>query len=573
MSDNESNELQEEISIDREALVQVFLAESGEVLAAMEQELLALEANPDDEEKLHSLFRAAHTLKGSSSLVAFDAVRDLAHHLEGLLERLRARALRAEPGLVTTLLRGVDLLRSTIEASAAGGPLPAAALETFHEELRKAEGARQAAQQAAAPAPASAAPGAPRASPAARTLRVDVSKLDRMLNLSGEIAISRGRLTDMLERRTSLTVDEILEAHREADRLYLDLQDLIMKARMVPLGPSFQQHLRTVRDLAAAERKQVRLVLDGEDVEVDTAVVEHIRDPLTHMIRNAVDHGIESPEERTARGKDACGTLSLRASHEGGLVVIQVADDGGGLDRERILRRGVEKGLLSEGAPLTDEEIFGLIFEPGFSTSEQVTDVSGRGVGMDVVRRNVEALRGSVAVASEPGRGTTITLRFPLTLAIIQGFRVSVSDVVYIVPLDSVAECMELPAGAERGRCGVLDVRGQPLPFLRLREQFGLPGEPPGRENVVVVQHAGASVGLAVDALLGESQTVIKPLGRMFQGVRGISGSAILGDGRVALILDVPGLLREALARRACAEAGAAAPAPSTSVAAAAAEA
>ena len=552
MSDGQDETSQEEFSIDREALVQAFLTESGEVLAAMEQELLALEANPDDEERLNSLFRAAHTIKGSSSLVAFDAVRDLAHHLEGLLERLRSKILRADPGLVTTLLRGVDLLRSTIEASAAGSPLATSALEVFHEELRNAESARQAVQQAASPAQPSTSshielPGAPRASPGARTLRVDVSKLDRMLNLSGEIAISRGRLTDMLERRTSLTVDELLEAHREADRLYLDLQDLVMKARMVPLGPSFQQHLRTVRDLAAAERKQVRLVLEGEDVEVDTSVVEHIRDPLTHMIRNAVDHGIELPEERVAHGKDTCGTLSLRAFHEGGLVVIQVADDGGGLDRERILRRGVEKGLLAEGAPLTDEEIFGLIFEPGFSTSEQVTDVSGRGVGMDVVRRNVEALRGSVSVASEPGRGTTITLRFPLTLAIIQGFRVSVAGIVYILPLDSVVECMELPEGAERGRCGVLDVRGQPLPFLRLREQFGLSGDPPARENVVLVQHAGASVGLAVDALLGESQTVIKPLGRMFQGVRGISGSAILGDGRVALIVDVPGLLRDAL--------------------------
>lgn len=550
MSEN-GNDGQEEFQIDREALVQAFTVESEEVLSAMEQQLLALEAKPDDEETLHSLFRAAHTLKGSSSLVGFDAVRDLAHHMESLLERLRAKALRADAALVNTLLRGVDLLRSAVAASAAGGPIPE--IEAFHGELRRAERGGDAAEPAAPARPPAAvvasSSGAPTA-PAARTLRVDVAKLDRMLNLSGEIAISRGRLTDMLERRTSLNVDEILEAHREADRLYLDLQDLVMKARMVPLGPSFQQHLRTVRDLAAAERKQVRLVLEGEDVEVDTAVVEHIRDPLTHMIRNAVDHGMELPADRVAKGKEACGTLSLRAFHEGGLVVIQVADDGRGLDRERILRRGLEKGLLSEGAQLTDDEIFGLIFEPGFSTSEQVTDVSGRGVGMDVVRRNVEALRGSVAVASEPGRGTSITLRFPLTLAIIQGFRVSVSGVVYILPLDAVAECMELPESAEGGRFGVLDVRGKPLPFLRLRDQFGLRGDPPRRENVVVVQYAGASVGLAVDALLGESQTVIKPLGRMFQGIRGVSGSAILGDGRVALILDVAGLLREALARR-----------------------
>jgi two-component system chemotaxis sensor kinase CheA len=551
MTEEDARGGEDEIAIDLEALVEAFSTESAEVLAAMEQDLLALEANPDEEETLHSLFRAAHTLKGSSALVGFDAVRDLSHHLEGLLERLRAKALRADPGLVTTLLRGVDLLRSTIDAAAAGNPPATAALDAYHQELRSAESERREAPQAASAARASAVPGAARASPSARTLRVDVTKLDRMLNLSGEIAISRGRLTDMLERRTSLTADEILEAHREADRLYLDLQDLIMKARMVPLGPSFQQHLRTVRDLAGAERKQVRLVLEGEDVEVDTAVVEAIRDPLTHMIRNAVDHGMEPPEERAVRGKDPCGKLVLRAFHEGGLVVIQVEDDGRGLDRERIVRRAVEKGLVPEGAQLGDEDVYGLIFEPGFSTSEQVTDVSGRGVGMDVVRRNVEALRGSVMVESELGRGTTITLRFPLTLAIIQGFRVSVAGAVYILPLEAVVECVELPA-SERGRrrCGVLDLRGRPLPYLRLREHFTMGGEARCRENVVVVHHAGTTAGLTVDGLLGESQTVIKPLGRMFQGVRGISGSAILGDGRVALILDVPALLREVLAQR-----------------------
>ncbi len=550
MSESGAQDLEGEFQIDREALVQAFVTESGEVLAAMEQQLLALEAKPDDEETLHALFRAAHTLKGSSSLVAFDAVQDLSHHLEGLLERLRAKTLRAGAALVTTLLRGVDLLREAIAASAAGSTGTTPALEAFREELRRAEhaGAGAAEEPAAAPLVPTAA-GTAAAPAAARTLRVDVAKLDRMINLSGEIAISRGRLADMLERRVSLTVDEILEAHREADRLHLDLQDLIMQARMVPIGPTFQQHFRTVRDLAAAEQKQVRLVVEGEEVEVDTAVVEHIRDPLTHMVRNALDHGLELPAEREGRGKDPCGRLTLRAFHEGAQVVIQVADDGAGLDRERIVRRAVEKGLVAEGAQLTEDEVYGLIFEPGFSTREKVTEVSGRGVGMDVVRRNVEALRGSVAVESVLGRGTTITLRFPLTLAIIQGFRVTVAGEVYILPLDAVAECVELPAGSDGGRCGVLDLRGRPLPFLRLREHFRLGGDPPSREHVVVVEYAGASVGLVVDSLLGESQTVIKPLGKMLQGVRGISGSAILGDGRVALILDIAGLLRETVRR------------------------
>ncbi len=552
---NEAEELEGEFEIDREALMQAFVTESAEVLAAMEQQLLALEAKPDDEETLHSLFRAAHTLKGSSSLVAFDDVRDLAHELESLLDRVRSKALRVNDGLASLLLNGVDLLREAVAAAAAGKAAPLG-LAAFRQRVRDAaEGqgsepgpASRCATTTARPAPAAPPVSAP-AVPAARTLRVDVGKLDRMINLSGEIAISRCRLADMLERRTSLTVEELVEAHREADRLYLDLQDLIMQARMVPLGPTFQQHFRTVRDLAVDQQKEARLVLEGDDVEVDTAVVEHIRDPLTHMVRNAVDHGLEAPEERRARGKDPCGRLTLRAFHEGALVVVQVVDDGAGLDRERIARRAVEKGLVAEGAQLTDEEVYALIFEPGFSTCEQVTEVSGRGVGMDVVRRNVEALRGSVEVESEPGRGTTISLRFPLTLAIIRGFRVSVSNEVYVLPLDVVAECLELPAGSDRGRCGVIDLRGRPLPFLRLREHFKLGGDAPARENVVVVQYAGASVGLTVDALLGESQTVIKPLGKMFQGIRGISGSAILGDGRVALILDIAGLLRESLKR------------------------
>jgi two-component system, chemotaxis family, sensor kinase CheA len=536
---------EQEFEIDRDALVQAFVTEAGEVLAGMEQLLLALENKPEDEETIHSLFRAAHTLKGSSAIVGFDSVRDLSHAAEDLMARVRSKALPVSADLISLLLQTLDVLRCAVSEAAAGKAAPPE-IDAARSRLRRAAEAgpkEQGAPQAESRSQTAAAPAS--GATLTRTLRVDVSKLDRMVNLSGEIAIARGRLTDMLERRLALTVDEILEAHREADRLYLDLQDLIMQARMIPLGPTFQQHLRTVRDLAKAEQKQVRLVLEGEEVEVDTSVVEHIRDPLVHMIRNAIDHGIELPAERQAHGKDPCGQITLRAFHEGAQVVIQVADDGSGLDRERILRKAAKTGFLLEGAQPTDEEVFGLIFEPGFSTREQVTDVSGRGVGMDVVRRNVEALRGSVAVSSQAGRGTTVTLRFPLTLAIIEGFRVSVAGEVYILPLDSVIECIELPAGSATGRTGVVSLRGRPLPYLRLREHFAVGGVASARESVVVVEHAGSSVGLAVDALLGESQTVIKPLGRMFQRVRGICGSAILGDGRVALILDVPGLLRD----------------------------
>jgi two-component system, chemotaxis family, sensor kinase CheA len=553
----------DEFEIDREALLATFLAEAEETYARMEQGFVALEKAPGDEQLLHGLFRDAHTVKGSSSLLAFDGVRDVAHDLEDVLERLRKRTLAVSDVLVTLLLCSVDVLRTATAEAAAGKNEPTEATTAFRKRL--AEAAFGAAEPGAALLPSAPAqngdapdPAAP-AHAAARTLRVDVSKLDRMLNLSGEIAIARGRMGEMLERGGQLTFEDVLAAHREADRLYLDLQELIMKARMVPIGPTFHQHVRTVRDLATAQGKRARLVVEGEDVEVDTAVIEHIRDPLMHMVRNALDHGIEAPAAREAKAKDAEGTLTLRAFHEAGSMVIQVVDDGAGLDRAKIAKKAVSHGLAVEEARVTDEDIARIVFEPGFSTAETVTELSGRGVGMDVVRRNVEALRGSVAIHSAPGRGTTVTIRVPLTLAIIQGFRVGVADETYILPLDAVVECIELaPEETATGaQWGVVNLRGKPLPYVRLRDHFGVGGDRSKRENVVVVQHGAQVAGVAVDELHGESSTVIKPLGAMFKGIPGVAGSSIMGNGRVALILDVAGLLRETL-KRATAHAAAA---------------
>jgi two-component system chemotaxis sensor kinase CheA len=374
-----------------------------------------------------------------------------------------------------------------------------------------------------------------------------------MLDVFGEIAIARGRLLETLERGGAATL-EPLESYRESERLYLELQDLIMRARMVPIGPLFHQHVRTVRDVATSRGKQVRLVVEGEDVEVDTAVVEGLRDPLTHMVRNALDHGIEAPAARKARGKDPTGTVVLRACREAGTMVIQVSDDGAGLDRRRIAEKAAALGLAADPSHLGEEDLARVIFEPGFSTAERVTELSGRGVGMDVVRLNVEALRGSVSVESDEGKGTTVTIRVPLTLAIVQGFGVGVAGQVYILPLDDVVECRELSAedaARATGPVGVLDVRGSPLPYLRLRDFFGLGEAGPRRENVVVVQHGARTAGIAVDDLYGESSTVIKPLGPALRGAPGIAGSSILGNGTVALILDVAGVLRETLRRAA----------------------
>jgi two-component system chemotaxis sensor kinase CheA len=404
-----------------------------------------------------------------------------------------------------------------------------------------------------APASEASSPALPGAGPAlrasgrdadTRSLRVGVATLDRILDLTGEIAVGRERLREALESEGSQKAAEI---HQESDRLLAELQELVMKARMEPLGPTFRRFARTVRDTAAALGKSAHLVVEGEDVEVDTKVVEQVRDPLTHLVRNALAHGIEPADKRTAKGKPPRGRIRLRAFRETGGIVIEVEDDGAGLSLDRIAHRGREMGLLPEG-PAVGADVANLIFEPGFSTAAAVTEVSGRGVGLDVVRRNVEALRGSVAVTSKKGQGTTFTIRLPLSLAIIPGFAVRVGAETYVVPLEGVVECLELPAATLRGRAGsgILNLRDEALACRRLRDVFGIAGAPPAREHVVVMHHAGRRLGVVVDALLGESQTVLKPLGRLFRDLPLLAGSAILGSGRVALVVDLPALFREA---------------------------
>jgi len=315
---------------------------------------------------------------------------------------------------------------------------------------------------------------------------------------------------------------------------------------MVPVGPLFRQNLRAMRELTTAQGKRARLVLEGEDVEVDTALVEGLREPLLHLVRNAVDHGLETPEERREAGKESSGMLVLRAFHEPGTLGVQVSDDGRGPRYERLRERA--RALGKDAERMTKAELEELVFLPGLSTAEKVTEVSGRGLGMDVVRRGVEALRGTVTLSGEEGKGTTVTLRVPLTLASIQGFAVGVGDETYVLPLESVRECLELPADQQgQSGGGVLNLRGQPLPYLRLREVLGVGGPRPARESVVVLGHGENQAGLVVDELYGEGHRVLKPLDRLFPHPPGVSGSTLLDDGHVGLVLDVPSLLKEAI--------------------------
>ena len=380
-----------------------------------------------------------------------------------------------------------------------------------------------------------------------QTVRVDADKLDRLINLVGELIIAAAGANLVAKRTRNL---ELMERNTTLSDLVEEVRDSALQLRMVKIGGTFSRFKRVVHDVARELGKDIELAVSGEDTELDKTVVEKIGDPLMHLVRNAMDHGIDSAELRASRGKPATGTVSLNAFHDSGSIVIQVSDDGGGLDREKILAKGLERGLVEPGRTMSDAEVYALIFEPGFSTAAQVTNLSGRGVGMDVVKRNIAALRGNVAISSEPGHGTTVTVRLPLTLAIINGFQVAVGKSVFVVPMDMVDECVEF--SAEPGH-DYTDLRGQVLPFIRLRELFDVAGTPSARQNIVVVKHAGEKFGLVVDALLGEAQTVIKPLSRMFAQVRGISGSSILGSGDVALILDVPLLMQEAQAARAAA--------------------
>lgn len=370
-----------------------------------------------------------------------------------------------------------------------------------------------------------------------RSIRVDADKLDQLINLVGELIIA-GASVNLIARRAQIA--ELQESTSKLSSLVEDVRDRALQLRMVKIGATFSRFQRIVHDVSREIGKDIGLVVHGEDTELDKTVVEKIGDPLMHLVRNAIDHGIETADLRVARGKPAKGCVTLDAYHDSGSIVIAVSDDGGGLKRDKILAKALERGLVEAGHTLSDPEIYGLIFEPGFSTAEQVTNLSGRGVGLDVVKRNITELRGSVGVHSEEGVGTTVTVRLPLTLAIIDGFLVEIGKSVFVIPLDMIEECIAYCA--EPGH-DYTNLRGQVLPFIRLRELFAVEGALTRRENIVVLKHAGQKAGLVVDTLLGEFQTVIKPLGQLFGQVKCISGSTILGNGEVALILDVPALV------------------------------
>jgi two-component system, chemotaxis family, sensor kinase CheA len=532
---------------DREAVLASFLVESEEGLEVMEQALVQMESSPSDPELLHTIFRVAHSIKGNATSLQLTDLAGFAHVVEDLLDVFREQQALPNADLISLLLKAVDELRAMVSTAQAGPRELTKGQQKIRKEIAQEVEKRSKRVVSARGAGAESSSARVDTLPGAghRTLRADVDKLDHMLNLTGEIVIAQGRLRQMIEQLGTEQGRAILEMHREAERLYMDLQSEVMSIRMVPVGPLFRQFVRSVRDLAKSHGKLARLEVVGGDTEVDTTVLEHLKDPLLHLVRNAVDHGLETPAVREKQGKNACGLIRLTAAHSGGNIIVKLQDDGAGFDRARILEKAKRLGLVSGSDELRDQDIYGLVFQAGFTTAESVTDLSGRGVGLDVVRRNIDILRGMVEISSSPGKGSTITIRLPLTLAIIEGFSVRVGTETFVVPLEHVTECTELPAEQRSPEAsGILSLRGSPLPYVRLRRLFSVSGEAPKRENIVVVKINEFHAGIAVDELLGGMQAVVKPLGRAFRGVSGIAGSTVLGDGRVGLIIDVPSLMR-----------------------------
>ena len=562
---------------DRE-LISEFINESQEHLQNIENSVLVLEDDPTNADTLNTIFRAFHTFKGGSGFLNLLPIQALAHELESLLDAARQHKLTINTDIINIILEGGDTLKkfttqilTQLNGDNAGQPIivptssliarvksilanPSAPIAAAPKMVTPAPVAAPVATQndekhASVSSVSSAATQTPDAKPAAAGfVKVDTGKLDALIDLVGELVISESMVVQDPELLKSPS-RHLARNLGQLRRITSELQRTAMSLRMVPIKATFQKMNRLVRDLAAKQNKQVQLVLSGEDTELDRNIVEEISDPLVHMIRNAADHGVEGPEARTAKGKSAQGTIHLRAFHRGGNIVIQIQDDGNGLNKDKLLAKARQNGIVKPNETLSDKEIYNLIFAAGFSTAEKVTDISGRGVGLDVVRRNIEKLRGKVDIDTVLGGGTTFTIYLPLTLAIIDGMIVSVGSERYIIPTLTVRESFRpraemLSTLHERGE--MVNVRGKLCPLLRLYQYFDQPTKviEPTDGIVVVVESGDQTRCLMVDELIGKQEVVIKSLGGALKKNPSLAGGAVLGDGRVGLILNVDSLVK-----------------------------
>jgi two-component system, chemotaxis family, sensor kinase CheA len=565
---------------DRELLGD-FILECRDHLAQVEMQMITVEKEPGDSEAIHTVFRAFHTVKGLASFLDLGDIRDVAHETETLLDLARNHKLAITPAVVDVVLAAADFLKvwlvrvemrltgndagpvperepllKRIRLGATGDPgsgevtpqprtIPESAVVAAREELPKPAAEWSGPERRSCNDRRT---GEERRAQAAegRSLKVDTAKLDHLVDMAGELAIAESMVRHHPEL-AALRSPSALHSLTQLARITSDLQKTAMSMRMVPIGGLFQRMNRLVRDLVRRTGKQAEMEATGGDTELDRNVVEELADPLMHMVRNAVDHGLESAEERLAAGKEPVGHIRLRAFHQAGHIVIEISDDGRGLHREAILEKAQRTGLIKEGSSLSDREVFEFILHPGFSTAAEVTDISGRGVGMDVVKRRIQKLRGHLEIESTPGRGTLFSLRLPLTLAMIDGLVVGIGSERYVIPIFSVREMLrptEDMVFTIEGRQEMALVRDTLLPVVRLYERFEIRprSENPMDGLLIVAEAAGKPFCLMVDDLIGKHEVVIKSLGETLKDIPGVAGGAILGDGRVGLILDLEGI-------------------------------
>lgn len=582
-----------------------FLAEAGELVERLGQQLIELEQRPDDKDLLNAIFRAFHTVKGGAGFLNLTPMVELCHAVEDVFNALRNGQRTLDAALMDAVLRATDQVQAMMAAVAVDQPLAAAPVELIaalgaraakveprKAQKRKPPAAKKAQQvlplppasaetisedefdalldqiaaekkqpsaatssdpapQPAAPqpTPAASAPVPPLAQQAETSVRVDTQRLDVLMNLVGELVLVRNRLKTL---RAAAGSPEVLRAITQLDFITRGLQDSVMQVRMQPVRKVFSRFPKVARDVARSLGKQVEVELQGEDTDLDKNLVEALADPLVHMVRNAVDHGIEMPDVRARAGKPPAGKLSLAASQQGDHILITVKDDGAGIDPERLRSKAVQKGLIdaASAARLSAEECLQLVFMPGFSTKEQISDLSGRGVGMDVVKSAITRLSGSVEIHSRLGKGSTVLIRVPLTLAILPALMVSVGARLFALPLSAVYDVFVLDSASVRklDRWDVVLLRGQPLRLVDLSLWAGVPLDESQTRHVVVVQVGAERYGFIVQQVRGREEVVIKPLGAMLRGLAGVSGATVTGEGRIALILDGAGIVQAARA-------------------------
>jgi two-component system chemotaxis sensor kinase CheA len=543
-------------------LAGMFIADAIDHLGTIEAAILKLETAPTDLKLVNDIFRPFHTVKGNAGILGITSIQEFAHKVETLLDLARSGKHPMGPPEIDVVLKTVDLLKLVIDelpARAAGKPttdVSARRRELMDRVDALIAGSMPPPSQVAAPGVAASAQAQSSGDDAGvwkvnraedqSTVKVDTKKLDNLVDMVGELVIAQAILAEDPALRSA--GERLSRRLAHVKRITSDLQRDTMAMRMVPIRQTFQKMSRLARDLSRKFDRPCNLQLAGEETELDRKVVEHLTDPLMHMMRNAIDHGVEPLERRLAAGKPATAELKLSAFHRAGFIVVELADDGAGLDTDQILAKGVTLGLIPEGARPDPSEIHQLIFQPGFSTAAKVTELSGRGVGMDVVRRNIEALRGRIDIQTVRGKGTTFSIQLPLTLAIVDGILLGVGADRFVIPTFAVLESLRpLPEQVQtlQGQACMVQVRDRLYPLLHLGEVFGIAGarQRISEGTVIICHDSGRSIALAVDELIGKQEVVIKGLGEMFRGVRGIAGGAILGDGRIGLILDTGGLL------------------------------